>query len=321
MLEPSPSHPQATPPALTVRELRFSYLRPHKPALDGVDLTVPAGQIVALLGPNGSGKTTLLKLICGLLRPDTGTIEVFGSAQRAAIRREIGVVFSSNGLDRHLTVLENLRDHAAFYGLPRAEAKSSIDAELARSGLTERRHDLVKTLSHGLARRADLARALLHQPKLLLLDEPTTGLDPTARTGFLDELGRGCRERGLTVLMSTHLVDEADRCDRVVLLHRGDIVADDAPDTLRRQLGAQRVTVLTTENNPPSLAGSWQRSARSWTMSLDDDTAAAQAVAAELTAAGVPFSIAPPTLADVFEQRTGSRLSAAGVEMEAEQAP
>jgi ABC-2 type transport system ATP-binding protein len=282
--------------------------QPAQAALRGIDLTVAPGQAVALLGPNGSGKSSLIRIIAGMLPPDQGEVRLFDRVSTAA-RVLLSIVFQAPGLDRHLTVMENLRDQAALYGLRGREAHTRIEQELRLADLDDRRNSLVKTLSGGLARRVDLCRALLHRPALLMLDEPTAGLDPAARERFLGLLEQRRRSEEITVLLSTHLIDEADRCDRVVLMHEGRIVADGAPEELRGRLGMRRVTVIGREL--PAAARrlpEWKRGGGGWSAPLPDNAAAAQEVVCALTAAGCSFSIAPPTLADVFEALTGARL-------------
>jgi ABC-2 type transport system ATP-binding protein len=221
----------------------------------------------------------------------------------------LGVVFQHTALDPHLTVAENLRDQASLFGISGSHARDLIDTELAAAGLSERRDTLVKTLSGGMRRRADLCRALLHHPRLLLLDEPTVGLDPLARESFLDELDRRRADHDLTVVMSTHLIDEADRQDRVVLLHHGRIVADGSPSRLRHELGERVLTVLAPDFSPPESAeANWIRRTEGWTRRVDHNALEVSNLAADLAARGVSFSIAPPTLADVFEIRTGASL-------------
>lgn len=297
--------------AVHARNLSFTYRSRHGDfhALRDVSLAVPIGQSVALLGPNGSGKSTFLRALCGMLRPDDGTIAVFDREDARANRSLLGVVFQSDSLDPHMTVEENLRDHAALHGIPRDEAAQRMHSTLAQAELVDRSGSLVKTLSRGLARRVDLCRALLHQPRILLLDEPTVGLDPSARAVFLTMLEQRRRSENLTVIMSTHLIDEANAQDRVVLLHEGRIVADDTPQSLRRGLGARLVTVHDPSWTPPSGAEqSWRRASDGWAFAVEDDPCAAAALASELAGSGVSYSIAPPTLADVFEQRTSKRL-------------
>jgi ABC-2 type transport system ATP-binding protein len=318
-----------TPLALNIRGVRFKYParrgQPAHEALRGIDLQIEEGQAVAMLGPNGSGKSTLFKVICGLLpRPKAGEIRVFDSSADADIRQSIGVVFQNEGLDRHMTVRENLRDQAILYGIPATAAETYIDEQLRASQLSDRRRTRVKALSKGLARRVDLIRAMLHRPRLLILDEPTVGLDPVARERFLEQLLQERRQHNLTVLLSTHLVDEAERHDRVLLMHEGRIVADGTPVKLRRQAGVRRVMVTDEAWTPPhDQIKQWSRSVSGagWVMLLEEDGELARRIASQLADVGVPFSIAPPTLADVFEQLTGASLNhadaAAGKPVEA----
>lgn len=279
-------------------------------ALDGVTLIIYEGERISLLGPNGSGKTTLFRAICGLLRPDRGRIRVFGDQDRRKSLQHLGVVFQTDSLDPHFTVRENLRDHARLYGLEGATMDRRIREALDDAGLADRADELVKRLSGGLMRRADLSRALLPQPRLLLLDEPTVGLDPAARERFLRAIEDAQQRHAVTILMSTHLVDEADRADRVIFMHNGRAIADDAPAALRRQVGSALLTVLDSRWQPPEnddwrlVAGSWRR-----TIQYKNDDATA-AIATRLIKDGVPFTIAPPTLADVFAQLTGTSLEA-----------
>ena len=300
---------------LAIRGLVFSYpgarRRTARQVLHGLDLEIEAGQTVAILGPNGSGKSTLIKIICSILPLDDGSVKVFGASRPADVRPMVSVVFQFDGLDPHLSVYENLRDQASLYGLSRQEAQARITQQLDQAGLTDRRRDIVKTLSRGLARRVDLARAMLHRPKLLLLDEPTVGLDPVAREAFLRMLEREKdADPGRIVLLSTHLVDEADRCDRVVLMHQGRIVADGPPTTLRQALGERRVTIFGGESQSAPTLGDlpWERTAGGWSASLDHDGDRIAAVVTQMANSGLSFTIAPPTLADVFEHHTGAQL-------------
>jgi len=284
-------------PALAVRDLRFAYGR--REVLDGVDLEVAAGERVGLLGPNGSGKSTLMAIATGLLRPAGGEVGRPPGATAA------GVVFQSPALDPWQAVRANLVDAGRFQGLGRRDAAARADRLLDRLGLAERSRDRVGVLSGGLARRVDLARALLHEPDLLLLDEPTTGLDPAARADFLDLLDELAAERTLAVLLTTHLVDEADRCDRVVLLDRGRIVAEGPPEALRRELGPRRLVV---SGEVPD-GGDWTRVPGGWSTPFPAE--ADPAVLRTLVAEGRSITVAPPTLADVFAVRTGRRLDEA----------
>lgn len=313
------SESNPTPPAaqgLTINSVSFAYPSKKKQtqrlALNKINLQITPGQRVALLGPNGCGKSTLMKNICGLLSPDEGTIEVFSKTKLPDIRPIISVVFQSPGLDRHLSVYENLRDQASLYGITGSDAKERIEQHLKQANLTDRKADLVKTLSTGLVRRVDLARALLNEPKLLILDEPTVGLDPAAREAFL-KLIEDQQENNpdRIVLLSTHLVDEADRCDRVLLMHNGSIIADAAPTNLREELGIRRVTIFTdNKQDKPDIDDlNWQKSSTGWSAPLDMDPQQIENIGAQLARSGCAFSIAPPTLADVFEHYTGAQLA------------
>ncbi len=293
--------------AITIDSLSVTYRTRSRElrAVADVSLVIGEGQTVALLGPNGSGKSTLLKAICGMVRAQAGHVLLASHSPESA-RQLLGVVFQSTSLDRHMSVEENLRDYAALYGLNGEAARSSVEEALTQAGLRERRRSLVKTLSGGLARRLDLARALMHRPRIVLLDEPTVGLDPSARAAFLASIEEWQRARNLTIVMSTHLIDEADRMSRVVLMSQGRIVADDAPEYLRRSVGARLVTVEDHEWAP--FDAHWKRSHIGWRLSLENDGERAGPIASQLAAAGVSFSIAPPTLADAFEHYTGRSL-------------
>jgi ABC-2 type transport system ATP-binding protein len=220
---------------LEVEGARKSY--GARPALDGVSLSVDAGEFVALLGPNGAGKTTLFQLLTGLFVPDAGRIRVDGHDIRrsavAALAR-LGVVFQQSTLDLDLTVRGNLRFHARLHGLGGQRAATRIQDELARLGLAGEADRPCRALSGGNRRRVELARALVHDPRLLLMDEPTVGLDPGSRRGLLDYVHALCRDRGLGVLWATHLVDEAEAAARVLVLHQGRLLCQGAPLELLR---------------------------------------------------------------------------------------
>jgi ABC-2 type transport system ATP-binding protein len=215
-------------------------------ALDGVSFAVQAGEVFGLLGPNGGGKTTLFQIVSTMLAPAEGTIRVFGDdvvRNPAAVRRRIGVVFQRPALDPRLTVVENLTHQGNLYGLRGAALSERIEAALRRVGLDDRARDLVSTLSGGLQRRAEVAKALLHDPQLLVLDEPSTGLDPSARRDIWQDLERLRAERGTTVIVTTHLMDEAAGCDRVGILDQGRLVAIGSPGELTRAIGGDVVLV------------------------------------------------------------------------------
>lgn len=217
-------------------------------ALRDVSLQVPSGALYGLLGPNGSGKTTLFRILSTLMPPSEGRACVFGldTAQKAAaVRQRLGVVFQEEALDEKLTVRENLRFQGALYGLHGADRRGRVATLLERLDVADRIDDPVSDLSGGLRRRVDLARGLLHRPDLLLLDEPTTGLDPAARRAFWGAIERLREVEGTTLLLATHLMDEADRCDRVGILSEGALVADGTPDALKAELGKETLWLET----------------------------------------------------------------------------
>lgn len=209
-------------------------------AVDGIDLHVEQGELFALLGPNGAGKSTLISMLTTIQRPDAGTARVAGHdvvRGRREVRRSIGVVFQEPTLDMYLTVQENLRFHGILYGLPRGEIRARTDELLELAGLGDRRRDLVRTLSGGLRRRLEIARALMHHPAVLFLDEPTLGLDPRARGAVFEQIAELRRQRATTVVLTTHYLAEADGSDRVAIIDHGRVVALDTPTALRAGVG------------------------------------------------------------------------------------
>lgn len=227
---------------LAVEQVTHSY--GGKPALKGLSLHSNARDIFGILGPNGGGKSTLFKILSTLLVPQEGQVEVCGFDARKLpheIRRRIGVVFQSNSLDKQLTVRENLEAQGHLYGLAGNTLDQRMQECLERLGLVERRHDLVKTLSGGLARRVEIAKALLHRPAVVLMDEPSTGLDPAARRELWSFIAGLRQQQGLTVLLTTHLLDEAERCDRLMLIHKGLRVAEGTPAELKSIIGGEVV--------------------------------------------------------------------------------
>jgi ABC-2 type transport system ATP-binding protein len=238
-------------PALEIAHVGHAYA--DRIALEDVSLAVSPGEMFALLGPNGGGKTTLFRIIATLVRPAAGSVRVFGADVRtngADVRRLLGVVFQSPALDKRLTVRENLRHHGHLYGLRGRPLHDLIEVALARVRLSDRGDDRVLALSGGLARRAEIAKALLPAPRLLLLDEPTTGLDPGARADLWRDL-RALREaQGTTIVLTTHLMDEAEACDRVAILDSGRVVLSGRPGDLTAALGGD---ILTIDSDRPAV--------------------------------------------------------------------
>lgn len=231
-------------PAVAVTNLCRLY--GTRAALAGVTFTVGRGELFALLGPNGGGKTTLFKILSTLLPATSGEAQVFGQSLMQnphAVRARLGVVFQHPSLDPKLTVAENLYHHGHLYGLWGKTLRERSEAMLERMGLADRSRDLVETLSGGMQRRVELAKGLLHKPDLLLLDEPSTGLDPGARRDFNNYLQHLRAQEGVTIILTTHIMEEAERCDRVGILHQGQLVALDTPDALKARVGGDVVAI------------------------------------------------------------------------------
>jgi ABC-2 type transport system ATP-binding protein len=231
-----------------IEQLSHSY--GQRAALSDLSLGVNVGEIFGFLGPNGSGKTTLFRILCTLIPAPPGKIKIMGlhlPQERDEIRRHIGVVFQSPSLDKQLTAEENLSQQGHLYGLRGAELSNRIDRLLARVNLTDRRHERVERFSGGMRRRVELAKGLLNQPRILLLDEPSTGLDPAARIDMWDLLTEVQQKDGVTILLTTHLMDEGDRCSRLAILDRGKLAACDTPTALKERIGGDVITLSTRE--------------------------------------------------------------------------
>jgi ABC-2 type transport system ATP-binding protein len=231
-------------PAISARSLSHRY--GERQALDGVTFSVAEREIYGLLGPNGGGKTTLFHLLSTLLPIQSGSAVLGGSdvaAKPELVRSIIGVTFQSPSLDKKLRVGENMRHHGRLYGLSGAELTRRIDDRLQRLGVADRAGDTVETLSGGLKRRVEIAKGLLHEPRILLLDEPSTGLDPGARHDLWIYLRKLRDESGVTILVTTHLMEEAEHCDRLGILDRGRLVIEGTPDELRATVGGDTLMV------------------------------------------------------------------------------
>jgi ABC-2 type transport system ATP-binding protein len=284
-------------------------------ALDALSLEVMAGEIFALLGPNGSGKTTLFRLISTIARLQSGDIRVFGNSPKTdlmAVRSSIGIVFQAPSLDRKLTVLENIRCQAALYGLHGAALTARIDEVVQQLGIADRLKTVVEKLSGGLKRRVELAKGILHRPRLLLLDEPSTGLDPAARLDLWHALEQLRSQHQVTVLLTTHLLEEADKADRIAILHQGRTVAIGAPSHLRSELGSQ-VLSIQTNDQPAVLA--WLESRSIVAQQFDNQIRVTGSrtvdlvapLAEEFGSRTQSLTLGQPSLEDVFVARTGHR--------------
>ena len=304
--------------AVEAANLGFAY--GSRKALDGLSFEVRAGEIFGFLGPNGGGKTTLFRLLATLLRPQQGSASIFADdlvAEAGAVRSKLGVAFQSPSLDPHLSVFENLIHQGHLYGLRGGELRRRIGAQLDNFGLTDRRRDRVQTLSGGLKRRVEIAKAMVHQPRLLLLDEPSTGLDPGARRDLWVTLQELQSNDNVTVLLTTHFIEEGDRCDRLALVDRGRIVAEGEPAALKREIGGDIVVVRTSE--PGTLADELQQKFGLAANVEDDRIRFEKENAPEFVgrlAQSFPgrieaIAVSKPTLEDVFLRRTGRRLGEA----------
>ncbi|MDQ3946035.1 MAG: ATP-binding cassette domain-containing protein [Actinomycetota bacterium] len=220
-------------------------------AVRTVTFQVAPREVFAFLGPNGAGKSTTIRMLCTLTRPTAGQARVAGfdvARQPRAVRRSIGLVFQDQTLDEQLTAEENLRFHAVLYGVPRAQVAGRLDRVLELVDLTGRRSDLVSTYSGGMARRLEIARALLHTPDVLFLDEPTVGLDPQTRARMWEDVLRLRDEEGAAVFFTTHYMDEAEYADRIAIIDHGAVVALDTPAALKAAVGADTVYLRTADD-------------------------------------------------------------------------
>jgi ABC-2 type transport system ATP-binding protein len=306
------------PPAIEVTDLVKSYGEVE--AVRGVSFTVPPGEVFGFLGPNGAGKSTTINMLCTLANPTSGTARVSGFdvvTQRDDVRRHIGLVFQDPTLDNYLTADQNLRLHAELYGVDPAVAPARMDQMLEMVDLTDRRDQPVMTFSGGMRRRLEIARGLLHSPRVLFLDEPTIGLDPQTRSSIWRYIRALQEKEGTTVFMTTHYMDEAEFCDRIAIMDRGEIVVLDTPETLKAGVGADRV-VLGTADNDAALAALRER--------FGIDAAIAEGAVTFHVDAGEEFvprlfaewdpahpgitsvAVSRPTLDDVFMRYTGSTI-------------
>jgi ABC-2 type transport system ATP-binding protein len=304
---------QSQPAAIDVTGLSYSY--GERLALDSLDLRITAGEVFAVLGPNGGGKTTLFRLLSTLIPIQQGRGTIFGndlSRDQTAVRRSIGVVFQAPSLDKKLTVSENIRLQAALYGVTGGELDRRETELLDQLGIADRAGERTETLSGGLRRRVELAKGMIHQPRLLLLDEPSTGLDPGARIDLWQYLGQ-LRAAGVTIVLTTHLLDEAERADRIAILDQGRLVALDTPDNLRDAVGGSTITidVLDAERLVRDINSQLSLSASVVDGHVRLECEDGQRVLARLLQTFADriqaITLAKPTLEDVFIQRTGHR--------------
>ena len=317
-LEPNPA---AAAAVISVQNVVHRYER--RTALDGVSFDVHPAELFGLLGPNGSGKTTLFRILSTLMVPSGGRAVILGhdvATDPSGLRRKIGVVFQAQSIDIKLTAAENLLHQGHLYGLRGAALQARIAEMLGRVGLADRAHEKAETFSGGMQRRLELAKGLLHHPSVLLLDEPTTGLDPGARRDLWQYLRILRDEENVTVLVTTHLMEEAERCDRLAILNQGKLVALGTPTELKQEIGGD--VILLDTQDAESLAQRIRERFFGDTQVLEGQvrmerknghrfiTELVEAFPGEISA----ISVSKPSLEDVFIRRTGHKFWTEGQE-------
>jgi ABC-2 type transport system ATP-binding protein len=311
--------------AIEARDLTKTYAKDVR-ALDGLGFQVEAGTVFGLLGPNGAGKSTTVKILTTLTRPDSGQASVAGVDVLASpdrVRRAIGLVAQRSGVDLEATGRENLTLQGQVYGLRGAELRRRVGELLERFGLAEAADRVSRGYSGGMQRRLDIAMGLIHRPQVLFLDEPTTGLDPEVRADMWAEIARLSGSEGLTILLTTHYLEEADRlAGRLAIVDRGRVVAEGSPDRLKGELRGDAIQVELSDPEPDGQAhaaldrvpGVWEVTieGRSLRARTDNGSAAVPAVLQALEAGGVrvaSVTIARPSLDDVYLRHTGRSLA------------
>jgi ABC-2 type transport system ATP-binding protein len=303
------------PNAVEIRALTKRYGAVE--AVDSIDLDVATGETFGFLGPNGAGKSTTINMLCTLIRPTSGQALVAGHdvvTERDEVRRHIGLVFQDVTLDGYLSAEQNLRLHAELYGVPRALVRDRMQLVLEMVGLWERRKSKVNEFSGGMKRRLEIARGLLHSPRVLFLDEPTVGLDPQTRSSIWSYIRQLRESEGTTIFMTTHYMDEAEYCDRIAIMDRGTIVALDTPEALKASIGLDRVQI-DTDDDVAAIAALAERfgiEARmvegSVTFSVEGGEQFIPRLFRELDVGIRSVNLARPTLDDVFMNYTGTTI-------------
>jgi ABC-2 type transport system ATP-binding protein len=303
------------PPAVAVRGLSKRYAEVE--AVAGIDFDVVAGEIFGFLGPNGAGKSTTIGMLCTLVRPTGGSAMVAGHdvvSERDEVRRNIGLVFQDTTLDGYLTAEQNLRLHAELYGVPRALVPDRMRQVLDMVGLWERRGSRVMTFSGGMKRRLEIARGLLHSPRVLFLDEPTVGLDPQTRSSIWSYIRELKAREDITIFLTTHYMDEAEYCDRIAIMDRGEIIVLDTPEALKASVGRDRV-MIGTDDDDAAIAALRERFGLEATIHEGLVTIAVESggefVPRLFEGLGVPIksvSVSRPSLDDVFMNYTGTTI-------------
>jgi len=302
-------------PAVEVTGLRKSY--GELEAVKGVDFEVARNETFGFLGPNGAGKSTTISMLCTLVRPTGGRALVAGHdviSEREEVRRHIGLVFQDTTLDGYLTAEQNLQLHAELYGVPRETVGPRMRQVMEMVQLWERRKHLVNTFSGGMKRRLEIARGLLHSPRVLFLDEPTVGLDPQTRSSIWGYITRLKREEEITIFLTTHYMDEAEYCDRIAIMDHGSIVVLDTPSALKESVGKDRVQIRTEDDHAAieALAERFGIQARmaegAVTFGVPAGEAFVPRLFAELRQPIKSVSVSKPSLDDVFMSYTGKTI-------------
>jgi len=306
--------------AVLADDLRKSYREVE--AVKGVNFQVLAGETFGFLGPNGAGKSTTISMLCTIIHPTSGVARVAGFdvvRDQAQVRRHIGLVFQDTTLDDYLTATENLSFHAELYGVPKNQVRGRLQQVMEMVGLWDRRDSLVRTFSGGMKRRLEIARGLLHSPRVLFLDEPTVGLDPQTRShiwGYITELKK---RENVTIFLTTHYMDEAEYCDRIAIIDNGVIVASDTPEALKASVGQDRVELHTVDDHATITNLSTQfgleakLSEGSVAFFVDQGEEFVPRLFSELGVKIQSVRVARPTLDDVFMNYTGRTIRDAEV--------
>jgi ABC-2 type transport system ATP-binding protein len=312
-----PSHATETAPSRAVSVMGLVKRYGDLEAVRGIDFEVTAGEIFGFLGPNGAGKSTTINMLCTLVRPSGGSATVAGHdvvSERDDVRRNIGLVFQDTTLDGYLTAEQNLRLHAELYGVPRELVGERMRQVTEMVGLWDRRGSLVNTFSGGMKRRLEIARGLLHSPRVLFLDEPTVGLDPQTRSSIWRYIRELKAREDITIFLTTHYMDEAEYCDRIAIMDHGRIIVLDTPAALKAEVGKDRVQIH-TDDDQAAIAALGERfeieatvADGAVTFGVPDGEQFVPRLFAEL---GVPIravSVARPSLDDVFMSHTGTTI-------------
>ncbi|MEV0383732.1 ATP-binding cassette domain-containing protein [Nonomuraea sp. NPDC050643] len=304
-----------TEAAVAVRGLKKTYGKVE--AVKGVDFEVRPGEVFGFLGPNGAGKTTTISMLCTLVNPTGGSAEVAGHdvvKERDEVRRNIGLVFQDPTLDGYLSAEQNLRFHAELYGVPKGVVGDRIRQVMEMVALWDRKDAKVMTFSGGMKRRLEIARGLLHSPRVLFLDEPTVGLDPQTRSAIWGYINQLRLMEDITIFMTTHYMDEAEYCDRIAIIDHGEVVVIDSPEALKASVGKDRVQIQTPDDDEAikALRERFGLEAAVHEGAVTFAVASGEEFVPKLFAElGMPIksvSVSRPSLDDVFMSYTGSTI-------------